>query len=171
MTTLLLPPQEAYKLINNSGAVLIDVRDADEYRSIRIPGAQLQPLTALPYLPEDLNKEAPAIYFCRSGNRTGKAEELLKARGHSQIYILDGGILAWKKAGLPIAETPGPFPIMRQVHVAAGSLVLAFSLLAQIRPGFSLVTALIGAGLLYSGLTGTCGMAMLLQHMPWNKKS
>ena len=122
-------------------------------------------------LPQDAAKDKPAIYFCRSGRRTGKAEAALDARGHAETYIIQGGSTAWEQAGLPVEKTPGPPPIMRQVHMLTGSLVLVFSLLAQMEPAFSLLVALVGAGLLYSGLSGFCGMALLLGRMSWNKNA
>lgn len=157
--------------MQEKNAVLIDVREPDEYRSLRIPGARLEPLSVLKHLPEDPDKDKPAIFFCRSGRRTEKAGPVLSAREHAQTYIIDGGLMAWEKAGLPVEKSAGPLPIMRQVHIAAGSLIILFTLLGRAAPFFSLLAALIGAGLLYSGFTGKCGMSLLLQQMPWNKKS
>lgn len=166
-----IAPEEARRLVHEAGALLIDVRTPEEYAATRIPGASLQPLSVLRYLPADQHKDKPAIYFCHSGRRTAAAGDTLDARGHTETYHMEGGLAAWEKAGLPVEKTPGPPPVMRQVHMVAGSLVLVFSLLGQFRPAFSLVAALVGAGLLYSGLTGMCGMAMLLQRMPWNRQS
>lgn len=168
--TQLISPQEAQRLVEENGAVLIDVREPDEFGNVRIPGSHLQPLSVLELLPSDRDLDKPAVYFCRTGRRTAKAMDSLERRGHAATYIVDGGLTAWQAAGLPVAQVDGPPPIMRQVHMAAGGLVLLFSLLALIRPGFSLLAALVGGGLVYSGLSGKCGMAMLLTHMPWNRK-
>lgn len=165
-----ISPERAKKLRDEENALFVDVRETDEFIARRIPGAELQPLSVLPLLPPDCTPERPVIYFCNSGNRTGKAEEILRQRGHSRTYIIDGGITAWEKAGLPIEIHKGALPLSRQVHIAAGSLIVIFLLIGQQVPFFRLFAVFIGLGLFASGLTGTCGMAMLLKKMPWNKK-
>lgn len=167
---LIISPQQADKLVQEQQAVLIDVREPEEYRSLRIPSALLQPLSVLALLPDDQDKDKPAIYFCRSGRRTGAHLETLDQRGHASTYIIDGGILAWQQAGLPVGHAEIPPSIMRQVHIVAGSLVLLSVLLGRAIPAFHLLAGLVGAGLLYSGLSGQCGMAAVLQRMPWNKQ-
>lgn len=73
-----------------------------------------------------------------------------------EAYILTGCIEAWKKAGLPIvADKSQPIEISRQVMIGAGSLVLLFVLLgASLAPGFYLLAAFVGAGLVFGGVTG-----------------
>lgn len=165
----IISPLEAQRLVKEKGALLVDVREPEEFGSIRIPGARLEPLSVFDLLPrQDIDK--PRIYFCRSGRRTANALEKLERGGHEEVYIIDGGLSNWKSAGLPVEETPGPLPLMRQVHIAAGGLVLASLLLAQASSAFFWITAFVGAGLLFSGLTGKCGMAAFLLRMPWNKK-
>lgn len=169
MTHIILP-EEAARLMRDEKALLVDVREPDEFRSLRIPGALLQPFSVLSMLAEDADREKPAVYFCRTGRRTASEQGLLESRGHARTYIIDGGILAWKNAGLPVEASAGPLPIMRQVHLAAGGLVLLFVVLGQAVPPLSWLAGLVGAGLVFSGLTGACGMAMLLRRMPWNSK-
>jgi len=88
-----------------------------------------------------------------------------------EAYILGGGIEAWKAAGLPVTrDAKAPLELMRQVQIAAGGLaLLGFALGVTINPGFHALSGLIGAGLLFAGATGWCGMAKLLALMPWNK--
>lgn len=167
---LLISPQEAQRLVEEEHAVFIDVRDLEEYEAVHIESARLHPLSVLPLLPEDEDKERPAIYFCQSGRRTGASRDLLEKRGHTATYVLDGGLSAWESAGLPVKRRQVPLPVMRQVHVAAGGLVLLSVLLGQLWGGFYAVAAFVGAGLAFSGLTGWCGMRMLLAKMPWNKR-
>ena len=110
----------------------------------------------------------------RSGARTkGNAPKLAAAAGKCETYILDGGIDAWKKAGLPVAlDRKQPIEIMRQVQIAAGSLVLIGVLLGVfVAPGFYILSGFVGAGLLFAGVTGFCGMANILALMPWNKRA
>ena len=106
-----------------------------------------------------------------SGNRTAQAAEQLCRASAGEAYQLDGGLQAWKRAGLPvITDRKAPLPIMRQVQIAAGSLVLLGILLAVLAsPWFMALSAFVGAGLIVAGITGFCGMASLLRHMPWNR--
>ena len=165
-----ISPQQAKKLLEEENALLVDVREPDEYAAKYIAGAHLQPLSVLSLLPADENPERPAIYFCHSGNRTGTAEQTIEKRGHSRTYIIDGGLDAWEKAKLPVEQSKGALPISRQVHIAAGSLIVIFLLIGQHAPFFRLFAVFIGMGLVASGLTGFCGMALLMKKMPWNKK-
>lgn len=162
-------PRQALRLIQDEKAILTDTREPDEYARMRIAGARLMPLSVLACLPEDEDKERPVIYFCRSGHRTKAGEPILDARGHGRAYILEGGILGWKSAGLPLVTESLPLPIMRQVQLIAGGLILLLVLLGMVFSPFLWLAALVGLGLMTAGITGFCGMALLLQKMPWNK--
>jgi rhodanese-related sulfurtransferase len=167
-----ISPTRAAELMQQ-GAVLIDIREADEHARERIPGARHHALSRI-------DKESPAragdevlVFHCRSGARTlGNAARLTAAAPSCETYVLDGGLAAWKKAGLPITlDRSQPIDIMRQVQIAAGSLVLGGVLLgAFVAPGFYGLSAFVGAGLLVAGTTGFCGMAHLLARMPWNRR-
>lgn len=164
-----ISPQQALKMFQDDGAILVDTREPEEYARMRIAGARLMPISVLACLPDDSDKDRPAIYFCQSGRRTKAGEPVLDARGHKSTYILEGGILGWQSAGLPLVVEKLPLPVMRQVHVAAGSLVLLFVLLGMHFSPLLWLAALVGAGLLFAGITGFCGMALFLQKMPWNR--
>ena len=148
----------------------MDVREAEEYASARIPGAVLQPLSVLRHLPQDADLKKTAIYFCFSGGRTGGAENLLARRGHARTCILEGGFDAWRRARLPLEQSGAGLPLMRQVRVVAGGLILLFLLAGQYLPFFRVLAGCVGLGLLVSGITGACGMAALLKKMPWNRE-
>ena len=108
-----------------------------------------------------------------SGARTkGNAIKLAAAEPACEAYILDGGLDAWKKAGLPVTlDRSQPIDIMRQVQIVAGSLVLTGVVLgALVSPGFYALSGFVGAGLLFAGASGFCGMARLLAVMPWNQR-
>ncbi len=165
-----ISPQEAARLRDQDEAVFIDVREPEEFGEARIAGARLAPLSVLEYLPPDEERNRTAVFFCRSGRRTADAAARLEGRGYAETLILDGGLNGWRQAGLPVEENKASLPLMRQVHIAAGALVLVFLLLGQIAPAFRILAALVGCGLLLSGLTGFCGMALLLTRMPWNTK-
>jgi hypothetical protein len=102
-------------------------------------------------------------------NSTAIASPLMSA---SQP-VLDGGLDSWKKAGLATkADRKAPLEIMRQVQITAGSIVVAGAVLAAtVSPAFIWLSAFIGAGLVFAGSTGWCGMAKLLAVMPWNRKA
>ncbi len=166
-------PERAAELIR-AGAVLIDIREADEYARERIPGARHHALSRI-------DRENPArpgdeilIFHCRSGARTkGNAPKLAAAAPQNcKTFILEGGIDGWKKAGLPVAiDRSQPIDLMRQVQIAAGSLVLiGIALGALVNPGFYALSGFVGAGLLFAGISGFCGMARLLSAMPWNRR-
>ncbi|MDP2408778.1 MAG: rhodanese family protein [Pseudolabrys sp.] len=166
-------PERAAEMIR-SGAVLVDIREADEHARERIPGARHHALSRIdadtPVRPGD----DVLIFHCRSGARTkGNAPRISAAAPACETYILEGGIDAWKKAGLPVAlDRSQPIDLMRQVQIAAGSLVLLGVVLgALVNPGFYALSGFVGAGLLFAGATGFCGMARLLGAMPWNRRS
>ena len=172
MSSSSLPSVDARTLhawLEKSEAVLIDVREPDEHARERIAGARPAPLSR--FEPQSLGAEPGRIlvFHCNSGNRTAQASDLLRASG-PEVYQLAGGLQAWKRAGLPVISDPrAPLPIMRQVQIAAGSLVLlGVALALLISPWFMALSAFVGAGLVMAGITGFCGMANLLQHMPWN---
>lgn len=161
-------PTRAKELIA-AGAVLVDIRDADEYRREHIAGARLRPLSTLASL--DVEPGRVVIFQCRSGARTTAHADRLAAAAASEAYRLEGGLDAWKKAGLPVvADKRQPLELMRQVQIAAGSLVLIGAALgAFVHPGFYALSAFVGAGLVFAGVSGTCAMARILRRMPWNR--
>ncbi len=170
MTVKPLSPADA-RLAIDSGARLIDIRGADEHARERIPGAANVPLDRIADLPRD---ERPIVFHCRSGMRTAaNAAQLRTAAGDAPTFLLDGGIDAWRGAGLPtIADRSQPLEIMRQVQITAGALVLTGVLLGLfVAPGFFGLSAFVGAGLMFAGTTGWCGMANLLRIMPWNRRA
>ena len=151
------------------GALLIDIRDPGEHAREHIAGALLCPLAEVEA--RDLG-DGPLIFHCRSGNRTALQAERLGAKG-SEVYVVEGGIDAWRKAGLPVvADKSQPIELMRQVQIAAGSLILLGMILAfALSSWFLIVPAFVGAGLAFAGLTGFCGMARLLMKAPWNRRA
>ena len=170
MTLPTLSPTEARAAID-AGARLVDIRGADEHARERIAGAQNLPLERIGDLPDD---GRPVVFHCRSGARTAaNAARLAAAAGDAPAHILDGGIDAWRGAGHPtVADRSRPLEIMRQVQIAAGALVLTGVLLGLfVAPGFLGLSGFVGAGLMFAGATGWCGMANLLRVMPWNRRA
>ena len=169
MTIPSIDPREAKRLIDN-GALLVDVREPDEHARERIQGARLVPLSRFPAALERQDGSS-VIFHCRSGSRTAAAVEQLSAATGGDGYMLAGGMAAWKAAGLPVQrDHRKPIEMMRQVQIVAGSLVLiGVGLGATVDPKFYALSGLVGAGLVFAGVTGTCGMARLLAFAPWNK--
>lgn len=163
-------PAGAARLIAE-GALLVDVREADEHARRKIPGAINVPIARIECLPR---QSVPIIFHCRSGARTGAhAARLAAAGGDAPCHVLAGGIDAWQAAGLSTTIDPRqPLEIMRQVQLVAGGLVLVgIALGVLVAPGFLGVSAFVGAGLMMAGATGWCGMAKLLSTMPWNRRA
>ncbi|EKP27961.1 rhodanese [Klebsiella michiganensis] len=174
MTIATLSPAEARALIAASGARLIDIRDADEYAREHIPGAELVPLATLTNgAALRASPEETIVFHCQAGSRTqNNAARLAQAAAPAQAKLLAGGIQAWKAAGLPVKEDKSqPLPLMRQVQIVAGVLILlGVALGYAFNSGFFLLSAFVGAGLTFAGITGFCGMARLLALMPWNRR-
>jgi rhodanese-related sulfurtransferase len=169
MTLARISPDDARRLVEK-GAVLVDIREPDEHARECIQGALNRPVGKLTKLN---GTGSPVIYFCRAGNRTATNAARLAAAADCQAYTLEGGIEGWKRAGLPVVtDLSQPIEIMRQVQIAAGSLVLTSMLLGLfVHPAFYGIALFVGAGLLFAGLTGWCGMAKLLARMPWNRRA
>ncbi len=153
---------------------LIDVRTPAEFREIHIQGARSVPLDRLDprKLMESRNgrQGEPLFVVCRSGSRGKKACEAFLEAGFSEVINVEGGTLAWEAAGLPVNRGKKTISLERQVRIAAGSLVLLGSVLAAtVSPWFLLLSGFVGAGLVFAGITDTCGMGMLLAKMPWNQ--
>lgn len=171
MTAALLPlaPAEARARLASGRAVLIDIREPDEFARSHVPGARSVPLSQLgdALLPAGVE----VIFTCRTGMRTAGACDRLAAQVEGPAFVLEGGLEAWSKAGLPVTlDAKAPLEIMRQVQIAAGSLVLLGVLLGWlVAPGFFVLAAFVGAGLTFAGATGFCGMARLLMLAPWNR--
>lgn len=153
---------------------LVDVRTPAEYREIHVQGARLVPLDSLDprRLMEDRRGQAgePLFVVCRSGSRGKKACEAFLKAGYSDVINVEGGTLGWEAAGLPVERGKKTISLERQVRIAAGSLVVLGTVLgAVVDPWFLMLSGFVGAGLVFSGITDTCGMGILLARMPWNR--
>ena len=152
---------------------LLDVRTPVEYREIHATAANNVPIDRLDpaaWMQTRIAKSDEPLYvICRSGSRSRQACEKFHAAGFSNVVIVDGGTLAWAKCGLPVVRGKKTISLERQVRIAAGSLVLLGVGLSLISPWFLGISAFVGAGLVFSGITDTCGMGLLLARMPWNQ--
>jgi rhodanese-related sulfurtransferase len=163
-----ISPAEAQRRIE-AGAVLIDIRNPDEYARAHIPCARNLPLTQIGRI-----EGAPEVIFhCKSGMRTSANAQALEATTDAPVFLLEGGFDAWQKAGLDCkVDKAQPLEIIRQVQIGAGSLVLLGVLLGfLVSPALFGLAAFVGAGLVMAGTTGWCGMAKLLALAPWNRRA
>lgn len=169
-------PHDAAKWLAAGQAILVDVREPDEFKAEHIACAVSVPLGSAARLFGDLQipLERKVIFQCQKGGRGEQACRLVgsAAQGHA-LYNLTGGLAAWKEAGLPVAgaqSSGGPISIFRQVQIGAGLFVL-ISVLAGFkgyRAGF-VVAGMVGAMLVFAGVSGWCGMALVLAKAPWNR--
>lgn len=155
------------------GVQLIDVRTPVEYREVHVPFAKNYPLDQLdPAKVSMLRKDPsqPLYVICRSGSRAGKAIEKLESAGLQNLVNVEGGTMAWDGAGLPVNRGKKAVSLERQVRIAAGALAFTGAVLGYfVHPNWIGLSAFVGAGLMFAGITDTCAMGMLIARMPWNQ--
>ena len=168
-----ISPRNAFDMLQKGEARLVDIRESSEYAENFIPEARLVPLSIAESYPlKDADApEKPVIFFCRSGNRTDKNADLLaRLAGDTQAWQMEGGLSGWKKEGLPVKTGRSQFPLFRQIQIGAGALVLLGLLGGLVWPPMVWLSAFVGAGLVFAGVTGFCGLGLLLARMPWNRR-
>ena len=161
---------ELKKILDKDEVLLIDVREPAEHRSECIDGACLIPLSEISIDKLPSTKRLVVIH-CRSGKRSADAcAKLLKDNPFLDVASLEGGIVAWIQAGFKVKKSGSTIlPLDRQTQIAVGFIAFFGTILgAWINPAFYILPGFIGAGLMFAGLTGWCGMAKLLAKMPWN---
>lgn len=168
-----LPPREVADRVRTGRAVLIDIREADEFARRHAAGALSRPLSAFEAAHLKIEPARDVVFACRSGMRTQANCDRLAAATDGAAFVLEGGLDAWAAAGLPVDEDRrAPLELMRQVQIGAGLLVLAGVVAGlTLHPAFFGVSAFVGAGLTFAGATGFCGMARMLAFAPWNRPS
>jgi len=151
-------------------AQLIDICSPTEYASGHVPGAINIPMEQLGARIADLRIDSTVVLICKSGQRACASAQLLKA-SRTDVLVLDGGTRAWRKSGGQIVvNTRTGWSLERQVRLGAGLLVLVGVVLSVVwNRGWIGLSAFVGLGLTFAGLTDVCGMAFLLTKMPWNK--
>lgn len=173
MTVSLISPKELQDRVQAGKKVeLIDVRTPVEFREVHVPFARNLPLDQLDcsqLLSDRADSSEPLYVICRSGSRGKQACEKVAAAGCRNVVNVDGGTLAWDQAGLPVVRGKKTISLERQVRIAAGALVLAGAILSLVHPAWIALSGFVGAGLIFAGITDTCGMGMMLARMPWNQ--
>lgn len=153
------------------GQLFIDVRTPAEYEAEHIEGVRNVPIDNLNGFEQEL-REAQDIYaHCQSGNRTEQACNVLQRMNpDARIHKMQGGLSKWKQRELPVATGERKVvSIQRQVQITAGSLIIIGFIFGMVSPIWNLLSAGVGVGFVYAGVTGTCGMANILSKMPWNR--
>ena len=166
-------------LINsNSNVTIVDVRTKAEIDNEFLEGClnvPLQDITAATFESAVAHCDtADTIYLlCGSGLRAQKATEQLQGTIANPLVVVSGGIQAMKQAGISLKKGRGNvISLERQVRITAGSLVVLGVILGSlVTPGLYGLSAFVGIGLIFSGVTDTCGMGMIMARMPWNRSA
>lgn len=156
-------------------AIILDVRTDIEHKEECLACAHdhvpLDTLDAGRYMLEKrFAKDKPLYLLCRAGSRACKAAEAFEAYGCTNVHVIEGGLTACRAGGMDCQCDAGIISLERQVRITAGVLVLIGAVLGiTIHRDWHLLSAAIGGGLIFSGLTNWCGLAMLLSRAPWNR--
>lgn len=168
------PLQLHERVRSDQGIELIDVRTPVEFREVHVPFAKNLPLDRLQASSVSAGRDStkPLYVICRSGGRGQQACDRLQAAGFTNVVNVEGGTQAWEQAGLAVARGKKAISLERQVRIAAGLMVVTGAALSVLsNPSWLLLSGFVGAGLVFAGVTDSCGMAMLLARMPWNQVS
>ena len=166
-----ISPAETLQKLQAGKIRLVDVREPDELSALRVPGAEAAPLSVIKWMglaPSDA--ERPIVFACNSGHRTSKQSDLLAELAGGPAWQMGGGVSAWAKAGLPVERGRQGISLFRQIQIGAGSLVLLGLAGGLVWPPMIWLSAFVGAGLVFAGASGFCGLGLLLSAMPWNKE-
>ncbi|MBL9125942.1 MAG: rhodanese-like domain-containing protein [Planctomycetaceae bacterium] len=174
MSVTTITPRQLHDLVQAGNSLeLIDVRTPVEFREVHVGFARNVPLDRLDAAHIAAGRAGstqPLYVICRSGGRGKQACEKLLAAGYTNVVNVEGGTQAWDQAGLPVVRGQQAISLERQVRIAAGSLVVLGAALGYfVHPAWIGLSAFVGAGLVFAGVTDTCGMGLLLARMPWNQ--
>lgn len=162
--------QEVLRRMNAGTVRLVDIREPDEVAALRIPGAEVAPLSVIRWTPlPRASEDKPVVFTCRSGRRTHEGSPLLAEVAAGPAWQLEGGVNAWVQAGQPVEQGKKTLSMQRQIQIGAGGLSLLGLLGSTVWAPAIWLTVFVAAGLTFAGLTGFCGLALLLKRMPWNK--
>lgn len=165
---------QAFKeqLTDTPKLLCIDVRTPAEFRASKLGCSRnlpLQTCTLSQFEKLELSEQQPVYLLCSTGKRAQQAQQQLTACGQT-IICVEGGLNACRAAEIPLEEQAGVISLERQVRIVAGSFVVIGTVIGTfVHPTGYGLSAFVGAGLIFAGITDTCGMAMLLAKMPWNR--
>lgn len=158
-------------------ATVVDLRTAAEVQTEYLDNCLCLPVQELTdakfnaMLNDKGHKNEPVYLLCQSGKRAEIAVEKLQSKTDRPLVIIEGGLNALKAGGVSVKAGVGKtISLERQVRIAAGALVVTGVIVGTwVTPYGYGISAFVGAGLMFAGITDTCGMAMCLARMPWNK--
>ena len=154
---------------------LIDVRTPAEYQTVHAVPARhvaIESLDLAEFIASRGERQGEPLYvICGSGGRSSTVCNQFRAAGFPNVVNVKDGTTAWVRAGLPVVRGARKvIALDRQVRIITGSFVAVGTALgAWVHPGFLVIPAFFGSGLVFSGVTDTCGMAAVLAKMPWNR--
>jgi rhodanese-related sulfurtransferase len=153
---------------------VVDVRMPTEFRHIHATIARNVPLDSLDPVAvmreRNGTADRPLYVICKSGDRSSMACAKFAAAGYTKVVNVEGGTLGWEQAGLPVERGKLAVSLERQVRTVAGTMILAGVVLGwTVHPYWYVLSAWVGVGLVFSGITNTCPMGNLLARMPWNR--
>lgn len=173
MTIQEIAPRELYNFIQGGTSTLIvDVRSPGEFASRHIRGAHNLPLDELSAstVKQLVGANDKVFVVCEGGTRSKRGCEALISQGFTTVVSVAGGTRAWAAEGLPVVIGRGSISIERQVRIVAGALVLLGLFLSwTVSASWAWLSAFVGAGLIFAGVTDTCTMGLLLARLPWNR--
>lgn len=162
--------REVAQKLQDDSIRLIDIRESDEYLRSSVAQAESMPLSIISKHPISIS-EKPIVFTCQSGRRTKMNEQLLEKVAQAPAYVMEGGMTAWNKENLPLLKSCQGPSIFRQVQIIAGLIIILSFIASSIWPTSLWIALFVGIGLLFAGISGFCGMGILLAKMPWNKNS
>src|SRR5215472_9176229 len=162
------------RLRANGPVQRLDVRSPGEFAYAHVPGAKLVPLDDLDPVVflQEVGPDCGSVYvICQGGTRARNAIQKFERAGFDRCVLVEGGTQAWIDAGLPVIRGASKtLPLMRQVQLTVGAISAAGAVLALLADArFSIIPLIMGCGLVFAGLTGICGLALLLAKLPWNR--
>lgn len=166
------PQSFAQRIASGERLELIDVRTPAEFREVHLECAHNVPLDQLDpkaIIQKRGESQEPLYVICKAGGRGQQACSRFQAVGFPNVINVEGGTQACVQAGLPVVRGKKAMALERQVRIAAGSMILLGFALSFLHPYFLGLSAFVGAGLVFAGVTDTCAMGMMLAKMPWNR--
>jgi rhodanese-related sulfurtransferase len=152
---------------------VVDVRTPAEFESSHIAGSYNVPLDVLeqhgPEIAQRLDGPDDVVLLCRSGQRSTKAQTLLRNAGLTTGRVLENGITDWEGRGFAVDRGAQRWDLERQVRLVAGSIVLSSVLGSVAVPRIKWLAGAIGAGLTYAAISDTCAMGTALSKLPYNR--
>ena len=169
----MISPKDAHELLSKNAQIkLLDVRSALEFNETHLKDSINMPIDMLNLKINSLNESGQSyIVFCRTGNRSPMAADMLLQSGISSVKVMDGGIARWQKDRLPVIKGQGGVSLERQVRIIAGSLIILGIIMSWlIHWAFIFISVWVASGLVFAGLTDNCLMGIMLMKLPYNKK-